>query len=310
LPQADVCGSEYLKGSIMEGAPLEVWRGSAQAWECDHLGHWNTRFYLTRVELALASYLAVLKQPLASMTIEAQHIRFHREVRAGVALHATAQLVRSGIGACNILIALHHSRDGALAATFRLTVVDDLASRVPLSHAFVTALPSSAAERGLRMDHLNLSDCGLAQARALGLQRTGLTIVTSDQCDQNGRWRLSAAMGLLADCVPHLDNRDWQEVLALALPNPPGRVGGALIEFGLRHRLMPKLGDRIEVRSARTDCTDRVFRTVHWLLDLDSGAPWAVVQTVGVALDLDARKLIALTPEAQAAYRSQAVIAG
>jgi hypothetical protein len=43
------------------------------------------------------------------------------------------------------------------------------------------------------------------------------------------------------------------------------------------------------------------------LLDPETGAPWAAVRTVGIALDLDARRSITLTPEAQAAYRAASV---
>ena len=35
----------------MSGAAIELWRGCANAWECDHIGHLNTRYYMVRVEL-------------------------------------------------------------------------------------------------------------------------------------------------------------------------------------------------------------------------------------------------------------------
>lgn len=159
----------------------------------------------------------------------------------------------------------------------------------------------------MAMADIRVPDEGVRQAVELGLQRTGLSLVTADQCDQHGRWRLSAAIGLIADCVPHLHHQDWHAALARSLPQANPRIGGALVEFGFRYRRWPGAGDRVEVRSARTDCTDRVIRTAHWLLDPVSGEAWAVVRTVGVALDLDARRLIALTPEAQAAYRARAI---
>ena len=43
----------------------DVSRGTANAWECDHLGHMNTRFYLARVEEGLATLGALLGVPPA-----------------------------------------------------------------------------------------------------------------------------------------------------------------------------------------------------------------------------------------------------
>jgi acyl-CoA thioester hydrolase len=40
----------------MTGAAIEVWRGCANAWECDHIGHLNTRYYVAGIELALADF--------------------------------------------------------------------------------------------------------------------------------------------------------------------------------------------------------------------------------------------------------------
>jgi acyl-CoA thioester hydrolase len=85
------------------------------------------------------------------------------------------------------------------------------------------------------------------------------------------------------------------------------RVGSALIEFQTVHVRWPRVGDGCEVRSALAGCTERVTHSSHWLLDPETGAPWAAVRTVGIALDLDARRSIALTAEAQAAYRAASV---
>ena len=85
------------------------------------------------------------------------------------------------------------------------------------------------------------------------------------------------------------------------------RVGSALIEFQTVHVRWPSSGDGCEVRSGLAGCTERVTHSSHWLLDPETGAPWAAVRTVGIALDLDARRALPLTAEAQAAYRAASV---
>lgn len=296
----------------MSGAPIEVWRGAANAWECDHLGHLNTRFYLARVELALATLLSELGLSGDSVTVQAQHMRFHKEVRAGTPIHALGQVIRWGTSDAELLVQLIHSVEGAVAATFRL----DLASASPAAwptsassaaRGLLAELPKIAQRRGLSDLDGSQAPIGLAQAESLGLHRTGLSLVQASDCSPDGYWRLSAAMGFVADSVPHLEHGDWREVLARTASTRPLRIGGALVEFGFRHYRWPRQGDRVGLWSALSDCTDRVTRTVHWLLDPRSGEPWAAVRTVGVALDLDARRLVALTPEAQEAYRRHSV---
>lgn len=113
----------------MTGAAVEVWRGCANAWECDHVGHLNTRYYVARVEQGLAALAGRLE--LADVTgsaaehrllVKAQHMRFIREARAGAALHATGQVLRWGRDEADVLFLLYHSASGQVAATFRLTV--------------------------------------------------------------------------------------------------------------------------------------------------------------------------------------------
>src|SRR5262245_6490250 len=107
----------------MTGAPIEVWRGCANAWECDHIGHLNTRHYMARIEQSLAALGRRLE--LADgyqLLVKAQHMRFIREARAGAALHATAQVLSWRESEADVLFLLHHSNSGQIAATFRLTL--------------------------------------------------------------------------------------------------------------------------------------------------------------------------------------------
>jgi len=272
----------------MSHSPVEVWRGTANAWQCDHLGHMNTRFYLAIVEEGMAAL------GFADATVRAQHMRFHREARAGAALHATGQIVGDG----DLLFVLRHSESDQVAATFRLLCNDTWQT--------VAELPKEAQPRSVTLENQQLT-ASVARAEQLGLRRTGLGVMTSDVCDARGQWRLSGFMGRIADSVSQLPSGDWRAVLEKTAAAGPIRVGGALVEFQTQHARWPRLGDRCEVRSGLAGCTDRVFYATHWLLDPATGEPWAAVRAVGVPLDLDARRIVALTPEAQESYRTASV---
>jgi acyl-CoA thioester hydrolase len=292
----------------VNGAPIEVWRGCANAWECDHVGHLNTRYYVVRVEQALAG-LARRLGLTDRLFVKAQHMRFLHEARAGAALHATAQVLSWGRDEAVVLFLLYHSNSGKMAATFRLSIgyVEPWPERA--THAASTLLceaPSEAKPRSLSLDNVDVT-ASLERAQQLGMRTTGVGTIMPDVCDAHGNWRLSSFMGRVADSIPHLRNGEWREVLARTMAGGPSRVGSALIEFQTVHVRWPKVGDGCEVRSALAGCTDRVTHSSHWLLDPETGAPWAAVRTVGIALDLDARRSIPLTAEAQAAYRAASV---
>jgi acyl-CoA thioester hydrolase len=307
----------------VDGAPVEVWRGCANAWECDHVGHLNTRYYVARVEQALVT----LQQRLGlkstvdnagshRLLVKAQHMRFHREARAGAALHATGQILDWGLDEAVVLFLLHHSNSGQLAATFRLSIAyverdgnrptpwPEAATRA--ARAFTCEAPKDAQPRSVSLEDTEVT-ASLERARELGLRETGLSAILPDQCDAHGDWRLSAFIGRVNDSIPHLRNGEWREVLQRTTPGSPQRVGSALIEFQTVHVRWPRSGDLCEVRSGLAGCTDRVTTSCHWLLDPETGAPWAAVRTVGIALDLDARKSLPLTAESQAAFRAASV---
>jgi acyl-CoA thioester hydrolase len=307
----------------MTGAAVEVWRGCANAWECDHVGHLNTRHYVARVEQGLAALVRRLELADAvgssgeyHLLVKAQHMRFLREARAGAALHATGQVLSWGQDEADVLFLLYHSVSGQVAATFRLTIAyvergsgrpapwPEQATRA--AGALTCEAPNEARPRSISLDGAEVT-ASMERARQLGMRATGLGTVMSDVCDADGQWRLSGFMGRVADSIPHLRNGEWRDVLAKTTPGGPLRVGSALVEFQTVHVRWPKVGDGCEVRSALAGCTDRVTYSSHWLLDPQTGEPWAAVRTVGIALDLDARRSLPLTAEAQAAYRAASV---
>jgi acyl-CoA thioester hydrolase len=307
----------------MTGTPIEVWRGCANAWECDHVGHLNTRNYIVRVEQSLAALAQRLEIADAAhcvgthrLLVKAQYMRFLREVRAGTALHATAQVLSWGMDDAQVLFVFYHSIPGQVAATFRLSLEHvehgsgcptpwpERATRA--AAALTCEAPREAMPRSVSLDRAEVTT-SLERARQWGMRTTGFGAIMPDACDADGQWRLSAFMERVSDSIPHLRNGDWLKVLAETTPGGPTRVSSALTELHAVHVRWPKAGACCEVRSALAGCTERVTYASHWLLDRQTGAPWAAVRTVSIPIDLDARRALPLTAEAQAAFRAFSV---
>ena len=49
---------------------------------------------------------------------------------------------------------------------------------------------------------------------------------------------------------------------------------------------------------------DSTQRMIHWMLDPETGKPWGTSEAVAITFDLDARKIVPITQEAQAALSS------
>jgi acyl-CoA thioester hydrolase len=81
-------------------------------------------------------------------------------------------------------------------------------------------------------------------------------------------------------------------------------MGGAVLEYRLLYLDWPVAGSHIEMRSGLSGVADKTQRLVHWLVDPLSGRPWCSAEAVAVNLDLDARKIVPIAPEARAALQS------
>ena len=61
------------------------------------------------------------------------------------------------------------------------------------------------------------------------------------------------------------------------------------------------------LKSGLAGVTDRTQRFIHWMLDPHGGGVWGVAEAVAVTLDLDTRKIVPVSPSAQAALGKIAV---
>jgi acyl-CoA thioester hydrolase len=285
------------------------------------MGHLNVGFYVAKSMEGLAGLAAELGMPhafaadaLATLIVREQHIRFLREARPGAPLHMTGGVVEIGDSDARLLLLLRH-RTGELAASFQTVVAHATPHEgraFPWPHrvrerarALAVEVPPEAAPRSLGLEPVQ-SAASLERAVALGLKRTALGAVRSQDCDAFGRMRTELMMARISDGIPHLFDGERP---GAAQNGGNGRIGGAALEYRLIHLDWPRAGDRLELRSGVAGGDARFRRLVHWLLDPQSGRPWGVAEAIAVSFDLEARKIVTLSDEALA-QANASVIAG
>jgi len=301
----------------MRGGVDEIWSGGVNTWECDVMGHMNVRHHVAKSMEALASLSCELgllhafaPHAASTLRIKEQYIRFLKEAHAGMSLYATGGVISVGETEARLLLVSHHL-SGEPAAAMQVLVEHVAADEDrPLpwpaefhrrAEAWWVEVPAHAAARTLSLDPFETT-ASRERAQALGLERIALTALLDRDCDVHGRLRGEGFIGRIGDGMPRLLKRE---------PMRPEerREGGAVLEYRIVHLKTPRLGDRLEIRSGVAEVTSRFRRIVHWMLNPDAPEPWGVATSIAVGLDLQARKMITLSPQ-DVAQRQAEVTAG
>jgi len=311
-------------GSDADQLGIEVWRGCVNTWECDEMGHMNVRFYVVRAMEGLVGLAAALGMPQAfspfanaTLILREQHIRFLREARPGAPLHMRGGVIAIDETEARLLLVLFHA-SGEPAASFQVVVAHVTAGDDPrpfpwprqsreLAEALTLAAPAYAAARSVNLAPF-VSRASLAEADRLGLTAISAGAFAGQDCDVFGRMRPEQFIGRVSDGIATLASSTRAVILDNAEPRPQ-RIGGAVLEYRLAHLAWPRAGDRFVVRSGMAGIDERTQRLMHWMLDPNSGKAWGTSEAVAVTLDLDARKIVTVSPAARKALEAR-VIAG
>lgn len=281
------------------------------------MGHLNVRFYVDKCMEALVALAGELGMPHAfsprgeaTLLVRELHIRFMREALPRAALYITGGVLEMMPEEARLLLVMRHA-SGELAASFQLRVAHATGregrafpwpERVRArAAALQVAVPGKAAPRSIGLGPVE-SQASLPLAQRLGLRRIGMGAIRPADCDPFGRMRPEVFMARISDGMVH-----FLEGRRPVADRPGRRLGGAVLEYRLVYLDWPRLGDRLELRSGTPGCTARVRRLVHWLLDPLTGRAWGAAEAVAAAFDLDARKIVTMTEDEVAAWRSGAV---
>jgi acyl-CoA thioester hydrolase len=271
-----------------------LWMGIANAWECDEMGHMNVRHYLAKAEDALT--LLLTDRAAGPRNVRRQHVRYHRETRAGTPL-----LIRGGILTGTVAPRIYTEFVSPHDNVLRASIVMELDGAALPGETI--ALPPHGAPRGLP-ETAPRAEATLAQADEAGLREIYRGVIRRDQVDEAGLLRPHQIVALISDGVAHL---------MMAITPSRGTaagVGGAALEQRIIHRAPARLGDQLTIRSGVMDAGKKTMRFCHWLLNRQTGEAVATCEVVAVAFDLQARKALALPEETRARIREMAVGVG
>ncbi|MFN3511835.1 MAG: thioesterase family protein [Phenylobacterium sp.] len=296
---------------------IEVWRGGVNTWECDEMGHLNVRFWVAKALQGLVGLAREMGMPHAfapdaeaTLVLRDLHMRFLREARPGAALDMTGGVVSLDECEARLLLVIRHV-SGEPAATFQCVVAHatprDLRAfpwpqRVrSRAEGLRVEVPPHAAARSIDLSPVAVA-ASLNRAEELGLMRIGLSAIGPGDLDAFGRMRPEIFIGQVSDGVARLFDRPPP---ALKPGGSEPRIGGAVLEYRAVFADWPRAGDAVEVRSGFAECAPKTRRVFHWMVDPVSGKPWVSSEAVVISFDLDARKVVELTPEAMAAFQAR-----
>ncbi|MEM9740235.1 MAG: thioesterase family protein [Pseudomonadota bacterium] len=300
---------------------IPLWKGSANTWDCDEMGHMNVRVYVEKAMEGLGAFARAILLPNAfsanspsTLVPEEHHIRFIQEVMPGRPLSMQGCVVSFNETSVDLYQEMRHG-NGAPAASFRTRLIHVTAKdakRLPWSRRTLAALeqlvgvpPEDTRPRSLLPGGPSLSseETVMAVADEAGVPVIGLGMVPPSHCDAFGTLWAPWFMGRVSDSVPNL-LYDWRKRVAEAAGDVP--MGAAVLEYRLIYRRWPEIGDVFEIRSSLNAVAEKTHSLVHWMMDPVSGNAWMTSEAVAVTFDLEKRKILPTPPELMAELEKMA----
>ena len=308
----------------VKGTMIEVYRGSAQTWECDAMGHLNVRYYMARVDdglVALATELGLgsshehrLGRGLVAVE---HHVRFHREVLPGAPLVMLAGILEASRFGLHVYFELRDLLLGDPAAAIQAQVryvgratrepgplPEEIDERVaPLT----VVAPEHGRPRGIEL-YPPRPKPSLDEADELGLWEIYRGPVRVADCDRHGFLTAASFMARLSEGMPSL--------FAALRGNEPAQTGPALgqrgwaaLEYRLVYRSMPQPGDLLCVRSGLRGLGRKTLSLVHWVFEVAAGKAVGTAEAVSTRFDTETRRALPISDEDRPRLESR-VIAG
>lgn len=300
----------------------ELWRGNANAWECDELGHMNVRFYIAKAMQAVGMFTdlagmrhAFRADAIATLIARELQVRYLAECHAGVPLVIRGGVTDVSDDSVELALVMEHTVKQRPAASFliRLDHCDPRSGRTfnwsarlrEGMESLRIARPAEVTPRTLTSTEPR-SDISLKLADRLGMAVTGLGRFGPEDADIFGRMRAEAAIGKTSDSVIHFRDGFPEEWSAHG-EGQGLELGGALLEARIIYRRLPLPGDGYLMRSGLIGANENVRSLVHWMLDPATGQPLWSIEGVACMMDLKARRLFKTPPERLAELRAKVI---
>ncbi len=283
-----------------------LWRGVANAWECDELGHLNVRFYLAKAAEAVGGLAQLIhmpdaftRKPYATLVAREITVRFLAEARPGAPLVIRGGVLDHDATGLTAALIMDHPAQNIPAASFtvRLEHFSPAFQRTfPWSSRTLEALegltiqqPPDCNTRSIDLGEAN-TNATLAEADRLGLVHTGQGLINANEVDALGHMRAEFAFGKVSDSVIHFEAAfpdHWQALRE----GGEIEVSGAVLEARIHMRRWPRAGEGYVMRSGVKAVNDKVRTLVHWVIDPATGKNLWSMEAVACLMDLNARKM-------------------
>lgn len=300
--------------------------------EIDSLGHMNVRFYMARVEqanLRLFAQFGLDKDAIRAADARLAQIdtycRYHREQFPGAALEVHGGVLSVKESSLVLFYEVSNPTKGETAATF-------IIEYALLSRASRTAVPlTEAIRKAARGAVVDLPDRGAP--RTLQLVPPNLNVTLADLEAKLGDREVFGLMGgraerevLAEDCDEHGFLHPDQDLMFNAkrmlehAKKAPGKFGPPTFVSDEGHRFAwawlesrvvrvepPRAGDVLQAINAEVGIQSKTRHSRRWIFNTRTGNIAALDDTIGIALDLDARKSIPIPTKVRAMLEGQHV---
>lgn len=260
-------------GNAGLGLPTFITR--VESWECDFIGHWNTRFYARSFQMAAESVatFGCGTSPGAAV-VTSRHIRFHRELLSGAPVQVRSVALSGGfhdgavvhlLSSAGRLSATALDLPGAGTAFLPRVPAESLPHALPRAIDGALALPWDAARPGTALAELGI-------VRPSETDHTGALLF-----DEVVRRAALAAGDQLAEIGFGTDFIERSG------------IGRMLVEFRVNLLGPCAVGDRLIGSSRLAHVGAKHFTTAHHIAT-HRGGPVALAEMTAVAVDMKTRR--------------------
>ena len=151
-------------------------------------------------------------------------------------------------------------------------------------------IPSYGQTKGLSLEKESL--ISLSQASQKNMIDSFEAVILLMQCDNMGKIKPSAFMGIVSDSTPHL-----LAYTGTIDENGMTNVGSAALEYKFDFFEYVPLGTHLKTKSGVQSLSNKTFVWKHWIFNVETGKPVALASAVAVTMDLEARKSIPIPSE-------------
>ena len=271
-------------------APIPVFFGSVNRWECDENDHLNVRFFSQKIQQTLQyglveTGLASIDEVLAlTRTIKSQHMRFIAEARMAVPITGYFSVTGASPETLTCHCELRNTATDSILASFLIELDGDFTHKA----TDISELPNYAGSRGVAAGAYPLRDLTESQLIDRGCSVIGQGVVQADECDGDGYLQNYQYVGRQSDSMPNLFSHFETE------QRGNGVVGGAVLEYRMSFFSQLKCGERFKILSGVKELGEKTQVFMHGLFSVDTGKMVTGSEALAISMDLTARKAIAI----------------